>query len=681
MPEKKQIGLGYLRAAFDPATINKETRTVEVVFATETPVVRMGWDGIFYEVLTCTKEAVMVDRLNSGAGPLLDTHNRYSVRNQLGAIEPNSVVIKDKECRCTVRFSKNPDVETVWNDVQDGIVRNISVGYNTYEITISEKEGQAPVYTATRWEPAEVSLVPVPADYNSAVRSANEQTHEVTIINHKKNNTMSTNNATRTTDIQAACRNAGLTDAFAQTLVDNADMDINGAREAIIAELVRAATPAATPPAAKPAAPDAAAEATTRTTGILAACRAANLTITYAEELVNGTLSLSDARAAIINKMAEGKPDVFAGTPAVRMGADERDKRRDGMVDGIISRIDPSAKGADGKIIQAGEFRGMSLLDMAREWLVGEGQNVRGLSKREVAKMALGLVRSGGYSTSDFPNILSNVFNKRLRKAYDLQMRTFTPWCVASTATDFKEMSRNQLGDLVFQEVKEGGEYKAEKLSETVEKYSVAKWGRIVNFSWESMVNDDLNAFSRIPQTLAAAAAQKQSDVVYGILSANAAMADTVALFHATHGNYTSTGTAISVASLGVGRGLMRKQKSIDSKNHLNLSPKFLIVGPDKEAEALQFTSQNYVAAQSGDINVWAGLMQPIVENRITGNKWYLAADPAIIDTIEYAFLDGEELYTEERTAFEKDGYEFKARMVFGAKAIDHRSLYYNTGA
>jgi len=681
MPEKKQIGLGYLRAAFDPATINKETRTVEVVFATETPVVRMGWDGLFYEVLTCSKEAVMAERLNSGAGPLLDTHNRYSVRNQLGAIEPNSVIIKDKECRCTVRFSKNADVEPVWQNVQDGIVRNISVGYNTYEITVTEKEGKAPVYTATRWEPAEVSLVPVPADYNSAVRTPDEQTHEVTIINHKKNNTMSkpTASETRTTDILAACRAAGLDDAFAQTLVDNTEMDINEARAAIITKLAEKNKPAAAAPT--PAAATVTEDQALRNAGILASCRAANFTITYAEELINGTLSLNDARAAIINKMAESNQPVNGQQGTFKTGADEVDKKRDGMVNGILNRIDPSAKGNDGKIIQPGEFRGMSLLDMAREWLTLEGRNVKGLTHREIAQQALGLVRSGGYSTSDFPNILSNVFNKRLRKAYELQGRTFAQWCNASTASDFKTMTRNQLGDLVFESVKEGGEYKSENLSETVESYSVAKWGRIVNINWEAIVNDDLNAFSRIPTILAGAAAQKQSDIVYGILSANAAMADTVALFHATHANYTASGTAISVASLGVGRGLMRKQTSVAGKNKLNLAPKFLLVGPDKEQEALQFTSQNYVAAQSSNINVWAGLMQPIVENRISGNKWYLTADPNIIDTIEYAFLDGEELFTEERIGFEVDAYQFKARMVFGAKAIDHRGLYYNVGA
>jgi hypothetical protein len=83
-----------------------------------------------------------------------------------------------------------------------------------------------------------------------------------------------------------------------------------------------------------------------------------------------------------------------------------------------------------------------------------------------------------------------------------------------------------------------------------------------------------------------------------------------------------------------------------------------------------------------GVINSFAGVLTPIVEPRLDGNKaWYLIADPAQIDTIEIAFLDGQELFVEERIAFEQDGYEFKARMVFGAKAIDWRSFYQNTGA
>ena len=71
-----------------------------------------------------------------------------------------------------------------------------------------------------------------------------------------------------------------------------------------------------------------------------------------------------------------------------------------------------------------------------------------------------------------------------------------------------------------------------------------------------------------------------------------------------------------------------------------------------------------------------------MVDGRITGNSWHLAATPTLVDTIEYAYLEGEEgLFTETRQGFEVDGLQIKARHVFAAKAIDWRGLYKNAGA
>jgi len=60
---------------------------------------------------------------------------------------------------------------------------------------------------------------------------------------------------------------------------------------------------------------------------------------------------------------------------------------------------------------------------------------------------------------------------------------------------------------------------------------------------------------------------------------------------------------------------------------------------------------------------------------------WYLVADPAQIDTVEYCYLEGQQgVYIETKQGFEVDGVEIKARMDFGAAALDFRGLQKNAG-
>ena len=167
-------------------------------------------------------------------------------------------------------------------------------------------------------------------------------------------------------------------------------------------------------------------------------------------------------------------------------------------------------------------------------------------------------------------------------------------------------------------------------------------------------INDDLGAFTRIPALFANAAANYESDTVYGIVTANAALSDTVALFHATHNNLTGAGTAISVPSLGVARALMRRQTTPQGAV-MNLQPKFLIVPAALETIANQFVSQQYVAAKSADYNPFAGVLQVVSEARLDANSataWYLTAGTESIDTVEYAYLEGQQgAYIETRNA------------------------------
>ncbi len=141
------------------------------------------------------------------------------------------------------------------------------------------------------------------------------------------------------------------------------------------------------------------------------------------------------------------------------------------MANALLHRYSPTLFQLDDS---ARQFRGMSLLELARESLTNAGVNTRGLSRDEVATRSL-------HSTSDFPEILSAVTNKTLRQAYETYPRTFMLFCRQVLATDFKAMNRVQLGEAPqLLEVGESGEFKRGTLGESKESYKVKTYGRVV---------------------------------------------------------------------------------------------------------------------------------------------------------------------------------------------------------
>ncbi len=644
------------RALFDPASFNEAERTVDVIFATETSEVkRYDWnnDVIFIEQLVCTPEAVRLGRLNAGA-PLLDNHKQWDgVKGVLGVVE--KAVISGGQGRATIRFSQRDDVKPVMNDVKDGILRSISVGYNVKKYEKQPViEGETPIYRAIDWEPAEISLAVIPADIDSGVRSAESKLKavnetEIIEIENKNLNTTTNNRTMETEKLKNTEKEVTTTVVDEKAIRTAADAAVSAER--------------------------------TRVSEITLAVRAAGLDSSFVEQFIADGTGVDEVRKAVITELGKKEPKTVAVDASVLK--DASDKRVAGMEIGILHRANPSAL-TDKET--PGEYRGMSLLDMARESLAAQGVSVRGMSAREIASGALNGTR-GAHSISDFPIILGNTINRSLRSAYALAPKTFEPFTRKTTAKDFRPMTRTQLGDIsAFKKVVEGGEYKYATMGEAKEAYAVAKYGEIIALTWEAIVNDDLNAFARIPQSMAEQAVQKQSDIVWAIITGNPALNDTVDLFHATHTNLTGTGTVINVANLGIGRKLMRKQKSIGG-SYLNLEPTYLIVAPELEDVANQYTSANFVASQASNINNPKNTsLKVIVEPRLSalnsGLSWFLAAEPSRIDTIEYAFLEGEgELFTEQRLGFGVDGLETKVRMVFGAAPIDFRGLYKNVGA
>jgi len=399
----------------------------------------------------------------------------------------------------------------------------------------------------------------------------------------------------------------------------------------------------------------------------------------FSDDLVKRNVGIEEARRLILDKVAEAADHarVFPHVSVPLGGRDERVTRREAVTNALLHRYSPTLFPLSEP---AREYRGMTLLELAREFLANAGVNVRGFSRDEIATRAL-------HSTSDFPEILSAVTNKTLRQAYDAYPRTFVAFCRQVLATDFKAMNRVQIGEAPqLLKVNESGEFKRGTIAESKESYRIETYGRVVGITRQVLINDDLDAFTRIPAMYGTAIATLESDVVWGIVTTNAAMADGVALFHATHKNLAASGGALSVTTVGDGRAAMAKQTGLDKKTVLNIRPAFLIVPAALELAAEQLIAQNLVPAKTGDIVPQSiRTLSPISEPRLdnaSATAWYLAANPAQIDTIEYAYLEGQQgAYIETRNGFDVDGIEIKCRLDFGAKAIDWRGLYKNAGA
>lgn len=409
--------------------------------------------------------------------------------------------------------------------------------------------------------------------------------------------------------------------------------------------------------------------------------------------------TLDEATDALQARAAEG--NTSRQTPHARMVNDEGDKLRAVVGDAILLRANPQAiRGTDqatlDRIAAARQFRGMRLIEIGRDFMQrARGLDLRGLSPSETAGVLLGLqraeefgitVRAGGmHSTSDFTYILANTASKRLRDAYQMAPQTWKQFCRQSNAPDFKTKYVTQLSSApALLEVKEGKAITSGEMADARESYALATYARIIAITRQTLINDDLGAFDRLPSMFGASAAALEAATVYGILTANAAMADTVALFHATHANLL-TGSAIDETNLALARKAMRDQKSFATRaadrQNLNLVAKYLVTGTAYEISAMKNVALINPNQVSG-VNPFQGAMVPISDANVSGNKWFTIADPSTIDTIEYAYLEGEEgLRTETRMGFEVEGLEIKAVDDFAAKAIDHRGMTYNPGA
>lgn len=657
-------------AAISPQSIDSENRTVEVVWSTGERIRHSNFElGEFDLTLGLEPENVELDRINRG-GAVLNSHGRHSIENVIGA--PENVRVEDGQGLATLRFSKRDDVTPIFQDIEDRIIKNVSVGTRPLRLVDITQDGDpVPHYFGALHQPEEISVVPIGADSGAQTQSQDaDALFDCEIVTQgalvaQKESSMAKHEATatkaaeeKTEVVEQASAEQGRPEAKASELPAAAAVE-QGAGVPDESAITQAATLAERD----------------RVATITELVVQMNLPTEFGAELVKDGSSVEQARKAVLDRLAEEDEKVETRSH-VSIGRDESQTRVDGITQALSHRVAP----AENEITeQSAPYVGLSLLEIGRLVLQSHGVSVTGVSKLQIAEQAM-------HSTSDFPEILANTANKALRRAYEESPQTYQPFTSESTAPNFKEMARVQLGEAPNLEVVgENGEFTRGTVGEGAEKYSIATYGKVFAITRQTIVNDDMSAFSRLPVAFGRAAARLESDTVWGIITANANMADGVALFHATHANLAASGGAISVTTLSAGRAAMRKQKGLDGTSPLNLRPSYLIVPAALETVGQQFIAQNIVGTKASDTNPFQGSMELITEPRLdddSATAWYLSASPMAVDTVEYAYLEGQRgVYLETRNGFDVDGMELKARLDFGAKAIDHRGLYKNAGA
>lgn len=625
-------------------TVDKENRTVRLSISSETPVLRSSFfSAPWVETLGHKRGEVDLGRLTNGA----TVHYNHSRKREdrIGVVE--SATVNDNRVEAVVRFSKSERVNDVWDDVRDGVLRNVSVGYriNERKLTREGADGGPDEFRVTSWTPMEVSFVDIPADPSVGVGRDHGG-----------------NLAYRVIDIQPGTNEGN------QTMSDRNDGDGN------VTQL----------PANNPA---------------LLAEQQRRQAVDQVFAHILDTPGMDEVRNACKDDMTcnveqagqralefMGRNSSPAGGDAYRPGefCDDAhfsmpyrgDEFTAACSDAILQRANirvenphPGAK----------DVAGSSLVDMARMCLGRNGINAGGMPKGQMLERA--------FTTSDYPLILQNAVSKSVINGFNEAPATHMGITRETFAPDFKTTFRvaaSEAPDLLL--VNEDGEYKYGGVSETGASVALLTYGRLQAISRQTIVNDDLGEILRALRSAGTAASRLESDVVWGLITSNVVMPDGDPLFDANHNNI-STAAALSVASLGDMRKLLRLQKGIAGLALLDLQPHALVVPAALEtvAEQLLASLADPAGVNQQTFNPFAHKLRLIVEPRLdadSATRYYLITQAEVFNWFDRVHLEGNGgvPLVLEQEGWSIDGLEVKVAHDFAALVNDFRGAVKNDG-
>lgn len=321
-------------------------------------------------------------------------------------------------------------------------------------------------------------------------------------------------------------------------------------------------------------------------------------------------------------------------------------------------------------------------------------------------------------STSDlFKSVTGEVLDQQLLAAYQQQPTQWSSFATRTTVRNFKKKRLVDIlgGNSALSAVPELSEYPGGDYRRRESFIKVGKFGRVFGFSWESLINDDLDELMTVPNAYASAAALTEENAALSIV-ANADGSPNTAFFkdHSTdtdsdgvvipNGPNTTPGTgALTTENLAAAITTVKTRKDSDG-NIVAPDQLVLMVGPANEMAARQILNATEIRLTSGSRtsvmpNYMAGVVTLVVHNRLQGNAWYLLPAPTSArPAVAVAFLTGYDTPDIRQKAdagvrvgggaidpsegsFEVDGIYYRVRHVVGGASVDPLHTYASTGA
>lgn len=152
---------------------------IPIAISSERPVRR--WFG--NEILGHTAAEINFEYARDNGLVLLMGHRTQKYIGRVDDVTLGS----DGKLRGLMRFGNSGKAKQRRQDVLDGILTDVSVGYRIDQLKLVEETDDEDTYRATRWTPMEVSLVAVPADISVGVgRNAEHTEFPVNIVTAPK---------------------------------------------------------------------------------------------------------------------------------------------------------------------------------------------------------------------------------------------------------------------------------------------------------------------------------------------------------------------------------------------------------------------------------------------------------------------------------------------------------------